>query len=62
MNHPHKIDPDRDTGSDAEMVDDSHDEIDIDGSDVYVDVDDDDDDDDNHHCDDQVEAVVGSNQ
>jgi hypothetical protein len=45
------------------MVDDAHDEIDIDGGDVHVDTDDDDDHHHHHHhCDDQVEAVVGSNQ
>jgi hypothetical protein len=64
LNHPHQIDLDRDVGSDAEMVDDAHDEIDIDGSDVHVDADDDDHHHHHHHhdCDDQVEAIVGSNQ
>jgi hypothetical protein len=63
LNHPHQIDPDHDIGSDVEMVDDAHDEIDIDVNDVHVDTDDDDDGDHHHHdCDDQVEAVVGSNQ
>jgi hypothetical protein len=48
------------------MVDDAHDETNINGCDVHVDEDDDDDDDDDDHhhhhhdCDDQVEVVAGS--
>jgi hypothetical protein len=46
------------------MVDDAHDEANIDGYDVHVDADDDDDHYHHHHhdCDDQVEAVAGSSQ
>jgi hypothetical protein len=56
LDNPHQIDPD-DVGSDAEMEDYAHDDIDTDDSEVDVDADDDDGHD--HNGDDDDEEVVG---
>ena len=63
--HPKQIDIYPDVGSDVEMADDAHDDDrDTNDNDAIYDAydDDDDHDDHDHDGDDDVEAVVGSNQ